>query len=598
MATRLLTTTVIVALCGGVGGSAGGQNALDRPLQLDPMGNRLRINNPVSRGPGATFGVAQLRNSIVTGNAPNGLSFRGDVGYTAPNEFRGDLGSDDLFAFQRDSLVSGLSGLGVRGTEALQVNFGLTTTSNFNSDFASAAGLLRGESFTPVRGVQSFSPVNLSENQFSPTGGAAFGGTDRAEDLRGRVLEARVLADGGSVDAGNAFMIRSTTGFVSTRSLVGQDLGRSVEQGKAYGYTASPLTGIARREIENEARPETLVRPDPVDARAVVVFSELETGYEAALDTRIETSLNQDEDDSAGLSPLEAYAASLRQYLRTDLSEESAEREDPESGFSLNFDPFNPADDPRAEDADGSDPLSLNTQGSDSERLDPDDPDALPRVSERERLTRALRQVGLDEETLRLLGKQAMLVDRLSESSAVGSRQVFTAHMRAGERLMQAGRYFEAEARYTLALSVAPGDPVAAIGRVHAALGAGLYTSAAINLKEVFRRHPDLVPVRYGEGSLPAPDRIAVAIRKLSERSRDTANPDAALLAELLAYAGYQSQDLGAVRLGLSWVPNDDPMGLLMRLQWLPDDPAVGSANEPAQEAGSELGGESSRGSP
>jgi len=46
------------------------------------------------------------RNDVVTGNVSGGRAFRGDVGFRAPNEFRGSLGSDDLFEFRRNSLQS------------------------------------------------------------------------------------------------------------------------------------------------------------------------------------------------------------------------------------------------------------------------------------------------------------------------------------------------------------------------------------------------------------------------------------------------------------------------------------------------------------
>jgi len=42
------------------------------------------------------------RQAIVTGNAPGGLSFRGSVGYTSENDFRGGLPSDPLYTFERE----------------------------------------------------------------------------------------------------------------------------------------------------------------------------------------------------------------------------------------------------------------------------------------------------------------------------------------------------------------------------------------------------------------------------------------------------------------------------------------------------------------
>src|SRR6185295_6270421 len=50
----------------------------------------------------------RFRNAIVTGNVPGGMSFRGNAGYVAPGELFTHLGSNDLFAFRRDSVYSGL----------------------------------------------------------------------------------------------------------------------------------------------------------------------------------------------------------------------------------------------------------------------------------------------------------------------------------------------------------------------------------------------------------------------------------------------------------------------------------------------------------
>ena len=87
--------------------------------------------------------IIQLNNAIVTGNAGFGRSFRGDVGYLAPREFTGalgtgivefgggqagGLGSTEYFAFERDSIGASLSASrGIRGTSAVQLQVALAT---------------------------------------------------------------------------------------------------------------------------------------------------------------------------------------------------------------------------------------------------------------------------------------------------------------------------------------------------------------------------------------------------------------------------------------------------------------------------------------
>ena len=77
----------------------GGGNALDS----NPRVGGGRIN---SRSATDNY---RARNALVTGNVPGGRGFRGSVGYTAPTDFRGVVGSDATYAFRRDSAFSSSS---------------------------------------------------------------------------------------------------------------------------------------------------------------------------------------------------------------------------------------------------------------------------------------------------------------------------------------------------------------------------------------------------------------------------------------------------------------------------------------------------------
>jgi len=116
--------TLGLLLAAGLVPAASAQNAVGNGRALE---NRLQVVHP-----GAPAGITNsfsreliFREAIVTGNAPGGFSFRGE---TLPSafEFRGELGEDALFAYRRDSLYSGLSNRGIRGTEALQYQFALS----------------------------------------------------------------------------------------------------------------------------------------------------------------------------------------------------------------------------------------------------------------------------------------------------------------------------------------------------------------------------------------------------------------------------------------------------------------------------------------
>ena len=115
LALALLSGPASIALAQN---AVGNGRALEQPLQTGIPGS---INNSIR----SFSSELAFRESIVSGTAPAGLSFRGEA-LPSQYEFRGDLGEDALFSFRRDSLYSGLAGRGIRGTDALQYQFALT----------------------------------------------------------------------------------------------------------------------------------------------------------------------------------------------------------------------------------------------------------------------------------------------------------------------------------------------------------------------------------------------------------------------------------------------------------------------------------------
>ena len=150
-----LTVIAFVVMSGAAGCAFGQQSPLgdgtglqkkDKGLQKSNTGLQRDLQVPGTGTPAAgTYrdlaAEQRFRNSIITGNAAGGASFRGNVGYKDPKDFGGKLGSDDLFAFRRDSLYSGTAGMGIRGTDAIQYQFALST-GNVTGSASSLAGSL------------------------------------------------------------------------------------------------------------------------------------------------------------------------------------------------------------------------------------------------------------------------------------------------------------------------------------------------------------------------------------------------------------------------------------------------------------------------
>jgi len=81
------------------------------------------------------------------------------------------------------------------------------------------------------------------------------------------------------------------------------------------------------------------------------------------------------------------------------------------------------------------------------------------------------------------------------------TKSTFNGIMRQAEDLMKKGDYLHAAEFYQGAISLEPENGLAVVGRANSQLAAGLYESAAYDLKFLFHRHPELMGVHY---DLPA----------------------------------------------------------------------------------------------
>jgi hypothetical protein len=194
----------------------------------------------------------------------------------------------------------------------------------------------------------------------------------------------------------------------------------------------------------------------------------------------------------------------------------------------------------------------------------------------------------LDDESLRILREGAGKVDKYVEGEA---RDYFGEHMLAGQKLMGEERYFDAEERFARALSFKPGEPSAMAGRVNAELGAGMLVSAAVNLRDLYRRHPEVIGLRYQGGTMPTDERQQKLMASLREtistpKSPGSIHREAALL---LAYLGYQRSDEKTTREGLDYLraddartaaPEDRVLTLLCEV-WLKPTPTGGREQKP-----------------
>ncbi|MCX5691535.1 MAG: hypothetical protein NTV94_17380 [Planctomycetota bacterium] len=245
---------VVAAVLATLSGQAMGQTALGngRGLERDLSGRGI------GNVPRADFmAEVRRRNDLVTGNAVGGRSFRGDAGYRSADEFRGSLGSDDLFSFRRDSLGSGAAGTGFRGTSGLQYQYSYSTANDFGNSSLSRSGGSTQESKVHPMISSAATPRRVSTDTFSG------------------------LGDGWNTVAPKLNSLRSTTSFNSTSSFNPSLMGQRETPNGLEWMTSSSLLGIrtapARRSDVPEGAVNKAVGGDRLNQSAV---PEIKTGLE------------------------------------------------------------------------------------------------------------------------------------------------------------------------------------------------------------------------------------------------------------------------------------------------------------------------------
>ncbi|MEZ6242721.1 MAG: hypothetical protein R3B57_06720 [Phycisphaerales bacterium] len=454
----------------------------------------------------------RFRSAVVTGNAPGGLSFRGDAGYGAARAFRGDLGSDDLFAYRRDSLYSGLIGAGIRGTDALQYQMSMTTGSQLPPQLV--GDLVVDRSFT------TRAPA-LSAEQ----GRAADVGDSKPLARRPATTE----VDDGSMHA----MLRSTAAYTTSMSLQPVLLNRfgAQDQMPDIGVTASTLRGIRLSALPEGTESPTAQQRIDDSARgeqAVEGTGRIETGYDAVMRQFAEAdeALQKEREDREVQATEKSWMDRIAE-LQKQVSEGNKPSTEQQGGEAT------PGEEP---------------SGGESEQTEPDDLDKL-------------QELGVyDEETVELLRSVREPVKNLVDPSSAQKRDPYAEHMEVGQRLLTQERFFDAEERFTRAIGVRSGDVMAQVGRIHAQIGAGMYVSAALNMRVLLLQHPEIVGVRYDEKLLPGKNRQKAIFQRLREKAgidekgQVGTTSDPQLQREcglLLAYFGYQFHDPAAIDQGL-----------------------------------------------
>ena len=569
------------------------QNALGdgRALQQQQPGLGVRLGNvplPTDTRSRAFERELAFREAIVTGSAPGGLSFRGDV---TPSrfEFRGELGSDDLFAFRRESLYSGLAGRGIRGTDALQYQFSLTTGQRPPSNLAGPLAVQRGggRSDWDRQAVDSFRDPGRGDPGLMrvPQEPTPDGAPRPATDLRVPPAWESSLSQS----------VRSTADFAANRGLQPSMLSVLTDNftRESIGLSASPLTGVVMHRLGPAPHtvpgvpPEVFMPPPEITEPGLLDIAAPSGVIEP---TRPESTFART-----------AYERAIERMVRRAAADGRATATTPEG---------TPAPPPWIVDLQR---LRLELQYPEALRTpaptdEPGVPGLLPGVETTPAIPDPLAsipglpapgapavQLKFDPVAMRMI-RESGGVSETFILAGVDDRNLFFEHMRRGEELLTQGRYFDAEERFISALAARPGDVTALYGRLHAEIGGGMFLSAATNLRKLLFDSPEASAMRWGGGLLPTAERIGFLRTDLRQRL-DREGQTAADAALLLAYLGYQTGDDALTREAIERMERsrddaDQRLAAFLRGIWLGEipEPAPEAVPEPDPEPADEGG--------
>ncbi len=600
----------------------------------------LARNNPYA-GAGRDFAAeAKYRNSVVFSQAPGGFAFRGRLGYSDPAEFVGALGTSSLNSFKRNSELSTIASQGLKREQT------------FGAQNALSIGGPASRAYLPGQGVVNYNSFNVPRTGYGQPGitqGAGGVLPSLANSAASRMLEDRALQRDGLLDRNYAAQNRLARGL-NTGAALGGPSARLSGLGTSSAYSDSSRGGDisdrlgmatrstaissldfgrneigagrldADRTLASAARQRGMTERSAGEAeRSRTRVDALRPGTSAG--GRIETSAKAKPGADVLKGPQEGATVlgqntsfdDLRQKLdKYDMNSTTPDlpgtKKDDKGGRESGGptsdgkmpDWQRRLDDLRShlqkQDEKSRDRMSLLDQSKVPARPGEKKPDSTgtglsdraPRDGADTTGDRPLRS-RIDPDTLKMIRDVAGPVDSFVPSDS-GRRDFYTDHMKTGQKLLADRMYFDAEERFTRALSSRPGDVSARTGQIHAQVGAGLFLSAGQHLRQLLAEHPETTGQRYAQSLRPDVERTMRVIEQLRENIAGTGKlrRESALL---IAYLGFQAGDMTTAREGLdamAQVATEDPdaksderLVELLRGVWLDPNlyvPAPGAA--------------------
>jgi hypothetical protein len=499
------------------------QGALDAGLQVGSKTNAAAKQEDF-----------RSRNLVVTGDVAAGRGFRGSVGYTAEGDFRGATGGDANLDFRRNSALS---------------NPSLATGS-----------VGAGASFSIGR--DSVSSLEYRRDFVGPGSTGAASASVSAENTRARLdrLSTRLTSSELREAEGQSTPMARYQGREGDQGVLSVSEVRGVKKERDRDNVAPERLSLYEAARLREDLRSGLLRMDAVRARPSNPFVTQAPGDAVTTSSVRELPKPSRGDVSARPADTSAtqYDRIIRQIEenwrrrgeRAEKPEQATSTIDAQMGTAyeqLRKELGAPVEQ-RPENATDTDALKVKT-GAEPEPAKLD-----------------LSGVKLTLEEYALLLKHGERLDTFGD----GGSDRIDELLAQGQRAMHEGNSFIAEKRFEVALTMRPNDARALAGLLHCQIGANLAGSAAITLRTLLSKHPEMMDVSYGEQALPPRDRLERTLVTVRERLGRGQRPvDSGLL---MAYLGHLLGDTDAMRAGLAGVqgsPENDTLRQLLERLWL-----------------------------
>jgi hypothetical protein len=566
-----LTTRSLLAMIA----AAGFALPASAQVQSGESGRALDANRQVGSGginqPAAVIDFA-VRNAVITGNVPDGREFRGDVGYSAPTEFRGQLGSDDLFRFNARSLGSSLPVASRGGAYNIDVGSVVVPRTTGAPTYYSTSELLvpdrligpSGGSYSAAQIASGTARIVIPEAPRISIGEAPDGrllevSASALLGLRELERPRMTLPEDALPDLSQGAQLRIPTEFDPTRvepePTSTQPLDRQIDPSRPLTTMVDPGLTLGQQLTASRLGADTRTFDQKVADIERAMFRQLGTRTAAP-------------GDDVYLDVLRAMRGEAPPKASTDKpTQDLPELEAP------TIEELEKAEQERRRAVEAAAAAMAEMQRR--QQPEQDTTDRTPRGPaphspiEGEG-SQGETDAGLSESLEELLGTLGEAREMPRLATLAGDREDrINRLMRDAEADMAAEKFFDAEAKYRQVLIDAPQTPLASVGQIHAQLGAAMIKSASYNLRKLFEQHPELIGVRYDPKLMPPQKRLEFVHGQIMQELRESPRGETALV---LAYLGYQINSRQIVRYGLSIAesrsPQDPLLPLLQRI-WL-----------------------------